>query len=100
MLSLMEIYTQQIKILQVLAQETKQRLSSMPSFMGQVTKNLELSAEGLEIMAKRLKADFSAVLQPLQTLESEWTKLLEKVGSKESTEENSESETDTPPSTP
>mgnify|MGYP003667649229 CR=1 FL=1 len=88
MLSLMEIYTLQIKILQVLAQETRQKLSSMPSYMGQVTRNSELSSEGIEAMGKRLKKDFSEVLQPLQALDNEWEKLLAKVGSEESTAED------------
>ena len=41
MLSLMEIYTLQIKVLQDLARETRQKLSSMPSYMGQVTKRTD-----------------------------------------------------------
>ena len=49
---------------------------------------------------KRLKKDFSEVLQPLQALDNEWEKLLAKVGSEESTAEDSSSGTDTPPSTP
>ena len=96
MKSLMEIYTVQIKLLQGWRQEISQRHLSMRSFMEQVTKSSELSAEGLKAMEERLKIDFSSVSQVLQNLEKEWTMLLKRVTSKDSTKESSSSGKSTP----
>ena len=95
----MEIYTLQIKLLQGWKAEILQRHLSMRSFMGQVTKNSELSAEGLKVMEDRLKKDFSSVSQVLQDYEKEWTLLLERVSSKDSTKESSSSDKGIPPLT-
>ena len=100
MKSLMEIYTVQIKLLQGWKQEILRRHLSMRSFMGQVTKNSELSAEGLKVMEDRLKRDFLEVSQVLQSSEQEWMQLLEKVSSKVSTKDATSSDKSTQPSTP
>ena len=49
------IYTLQIKLLQGWKAEILQKHLSMRSFMGQVTKNSEVSAEGLKSMEERLR---------------------------------------------
>jgi len=49
-----------------------------------------------ESYGRRLKIDFSNAFQVLQNLEQEWTKLLKRVGSKDSTKESSSSGKSTP----
>ncbi len=66
---------------------------------GAGNKNSELSAEGLKVMEDRLKKDFLSVSQVLQDYEKEWTLLLARVSSKDSTKESSSSDKGIPPLT-
>ena len=100
MKSLMEIYTLQIKLLQGWRAEILQKHLSMRSFMGQVTKNSEVSAEGMKAMGSRLKKDFLSLYQVLKNCETEWTSLVEKDTSKVSTNETSSFDKNIQQSTP
>ena len=68
--------------------------------MGQVTKNSEVSVAGLKSMEERLKKDFLSLYQVLKGCETEWTSLVGKDISKESTKETSSSDKSTQQSTP
>ena len=100
MKSLMEIYTLQIKLLQGWKHEILQKHLSMRSFMEQVTKNSEVSVEGMKAMESRLKKDFLSLYQVLKGCETEWTSLVGKDISKESTKETSSSDKNIQQSTP
>ena len=100
MKSLMEIYTLQIKLLQGWKAEILQKHLSMRSFMEQVTKNSEVSVEGMKAMENRLKKDFLSLYQVLRGCETEWTSLVEKDISKQSTKETSSSDKNIQQSTP
>ena len=73
------VYTLQIKLLQGWKAEILQKHLSMRSFMGQVTKNSEVSVEGLKSMEERLKKDFLSLYQVLKGCETEWTSLVERI---------------------
>ena len=67
----METFTRLTKILQDLNQETRQKLSSMPSYTEQETKRLEKSLEEVEKKVRECESLFSIVSHHLTILRTE-----------------------------
>ena len=72
----------------------------MRSFMEQVTKNSEVSVEVMKAIENRLKKDFLSLFQVLKGCEIEWTSLVEKDISTQSTKETSSSDKSIQQATP
>ena len=72
----METYTRQIKNLQDLNQEIRQRLLSMPSSTEQEMRNLEKWLEETEKMVSDLENVFLPTCHHLRLLRTEFEKLL------------------------
>ena len=90
-----KIFTPEIKLLQGLQQDLRQRLSSMLSSTEQETLRLEASSEELREMAMNLGHAFYETHLLLKLYESELDrKLTIKVSSSDSTEESSGSDPD------
>ena len=89
MKSLMEIYTQQIRLGLAWSQEMRRRHLYTHSFMEQVQKKSEVSSKGLKEMEKELKKNFLELHQVLNDYEKEWMEWLKKDGSEVSTKEKS-----------
>jgi len=87
MKSLMEIYTEQIKLLLVWNQEIRRRLLSTHLSMEQVQKKSEVSLEVRKEMAKELKKNFLEQHQVLEAYEKKWNEWLNEDGSEDSTKE-------------
>ena len=85
-------FTPEIKLLQGLQQDLKQRLSSMLSSTGQETQRLEASSEERQKMAMRLGHAFYEIHLLLKLYENELDLLLGKDTSSDWTDENSGSD--------